>query len=270
MDASFSQKEEIIHITPYDSATIENTSVESKEKEILMGTNYSTLKEQEKIRDLISLQPENDNEESGKALDIKPSELISLGQDAIDQGILDPRVSKAQRVINSSGYIWRKESLRFRNFEYRYQADPDRSRTNRTIALNRCHIDIDQFEDIGDGTIWVQIEISEPGQRHLQCYALEATKSDPASRLAFKLRYQPSSGPEVIRFGHRGGVQAIYAGNTFVDILIEKKSYEQIAKTPRRYIFLGKLKECPNGLMRFREGGYTDGCDLRGKKDSVE
>lgn len=71
------------------------------------------------------------------------------------------------------------------------------------------------------------------------------------------------------RFGHRSGFLAIYAGNTFVDILIEKKSYQEIAKTPRRYIFLGKLKECPDELKRFREGGYTDGCDLTGKEDSV-
>lgn len=259
-----------------DSAKIKNTLTESDVKGILMGPRYSNLKEQEKIHDLIHSQPrckkhlEKKDEQFENALDIEPSELVSLCQDAIKQGILDPEVSQARRPINSSGYTWRKESSRFRDFEYRYQADPDLSRSNRTITPNSCHIGIARFEDIGDGTIWVRIEVSEAGQRHPQCYVSEALESDPASRLAFKLRYQPSSGPEVTRFGHRGGFQAIYAANTLVDILVDGKSYQEIAKTPRRYIFLGDVIECPDELQRFRKGGYTDGCDLTGKKDSAE
>lgn len=116
----------------------------------------------------------------------------------------------------------------------------------------------------------MKIEVSEPGQRHPECYASEAPESDPVSRLAFKLRYQPSSGPEVTRYSHRGGFRAIYAGNTLIDILIDRKLYEEIAKTPRRYIFLGKIIECPDELKRFREGGYTDGSELTGNSDLVE
>ena len=171
--------------------------------------------------------------------------------------------------MNLSSYLWRKQSSRVWNFEFCYQAHPDQSRPSRTITINRP-ISIYQFEDIGDGTIWVQIEVSERGQRHPQCYVPEAPDSDPVGRLAFKFRYQPSFGPEVTRYGHRGGFLSIYAGNTLVDILAEEKPYEQIAKTPRRYIFLGNVMECPDEVKKFRKGGYTDGCDFTGKADSVE
>ncbi|KAJ5179717.1 hypothetical protein N7492_002927 [Penicillium capsulatum] len=257
-----------------DSAKVKNSLDESEVRQILTGTGSSTLKEQ--VRDLIHSQPEQDgdlktdDEESEAPLDIELSELAPLCEDAMDQGILNPKISEARRFKNSSGYTWRKERVRFRNFEYRYQAQPDISRSGRTITLNRCHISIHQFEDIGDGTIWVRIEVSEPGQRHPHCYAPKALDSDPASRLAFRLRYQPSSGPEVVRFGDRSGFQAIYAGNTFLDILLEGKSYEEIAKIPRRYIFLGNLKECPDELKRFCPGAYTDGCDLTGEEDGSE
>lgn len=74
-------------------------------KNILMGTDQATLKDQERIRNVLHLQseaadhPEDDNQESGNALNVEISELVSLGQDAMDQGILDPRVCQARRSM---------------------------------------------------------------------------------------------------------------------------------------------------------------------------
>ncbi|KAJ6189777.1 hypothetical protein N7519_004685 [Penicillium mononematosum] len=134
--------------------------------------------------------------------------------------------------------------------------DPDQTKS-RSINVNYCHLGFKKDEDVGDGTVWVKIEVNPPGQRHGKCYATDALHSDPASRLAFRVRYKNSRGEQQERYAHARGRKPLYAANTLVDILVDDTPNETIAKTSRRYLYFTSESKFPEELKRFLGGGYT-------------
>lgn len=212
--------------------------------------SHTTSSEQGLLADPLALpsQPEESH-----ILDLEP-----FYKESIDLGLLSLEVPKARRDRPGfKGHVWRQEVGKFHDKEYRYAIKNPRAK-NRAININYCHVSFAEGEDIGDGLIRVQIQIVPPGQRHENCYAAGASDSDPASRLAFRLRYVDSQGTQQERFAHAGGERNACAANTLVDILVDDKPYEVIAKSPRRYLyFTGESKISPE-LKRFIGGGYTD------------
>ncbi|QKX64287.1 uncharacterized protein TRUGW13939_11460 [Talaromyces rugulosus] len=208
------------------------------------------------VRSLVSRRPA-ENQEVDDQLDVHIPDAAALCRDAIDQGFLSTEHPK--RLARGKGQIWKKEIDKYENKEYRYQANPDPNVT-RAIAVNSCYIFFRKGEDIGDGTIYVRIEIKPHGERHPNCYVPQALDTDPASRLGFLLRYTPSSGPERQRFAVTGNSsRSLYAANTFVNLMADGMYYEEIAKFPRRYIYLNKESAHGPELARFVDGGYTEG-----------
>jgi hypothetical protein len=223
----------------------------------------------EKVRQIVS------NEVSGPSAPKSPSslgsypdqypeledshilELEPLLKRAVDLGLLDLKLSKARRDrLKFKGHIWRQEVGIFRDKEYIYQMDPNQTKS-RSINVNYCNIGFGKNEDVGDGTVWVKIEVNPPGQRHEKCYAADALDSDPASRLAFCVRYKDSRGERQERYAHAQGRKPLYAANTLVDILVDDRPNEIIAKTSRRYLYFTSESKFPEELKRFVGGGYT-------------
>lgn len=60
----------------------------------------------------------------------------------------------------------------------------------------------------------------------------------------------------------RHTLKSIYTANALVDILAHDKPNEEIARTPRRYLYFGKESHIPPGLERFLGGAFTEGSRL--------
>src|SRR5699024_9630968 len=93
---------------------------------------------------------------------------------------------------------------------------------------------------VGDGTVFVKIEICPSGQRHPEVYATSALDEDPASRLAFRVRFIDSAGSEVQYYEKNSNISPLFRANTFVDILANELPNEIIALRPRRYLAFKK------------------------------
>ncbi|OJJ52653.1 hypothetical protein ASPSYDRAFT_51789 [Aspergillus sydowii CBS 593.65] len=195
-----------------------------------------------------------------KKLDVDITDAMRLGSEAVDLGILDPSISRPKRQNRPKirGRIWERQVDVFRQSEYSYRVDPAGS---RKISVKYCPIVFPAGEDIGNGEAYVKIVINPPGKAHPQCYATRATDVDPASRMAFQLRFQPFKGPEVKRYATHDALTSIYRANTLVDILLGIP-IEDIARKPRRYIYFWGESRIPAGLERFMGGSYTEGTIL--------
>jgi hypothetical protein len=198
--------------------------------------------------------------EHDSALDINLDDLMPLCSEAVDLGILELNKPKRQNRPKRQGRVWKNQVDVFRDREYLYIADTN-TNSPRTISVNYCPIDFAIGEDIGDGTVFVKIEIYPLGERHPECYATLATDADPSSRLGFRLRFKPSNGPEIHRYATHGGIKSVWRANAHADILLGK-SIEEIACLPRRYIYFWGESRIPKGLERFLNGGYTDGTPI--------
>lgn len=184
-------------------------------------------------------------------------ELEPFCKRAVDLGLLDLRLSETNPDRPKfKGHVWRQEVGIFRDKEYVYQMDPDQTRS-RSINVNYCKIGFEKGENVGDGTIRVKIEVNPPGQRHGKCYATDALDSDPASRLAFRVRYKNSRGEQQEKYAFAQGRKSTYTANTLVDILVDDRPNEMIAKTSRRYLYFTSESKIPEELKRFVGGAYT-------------
>ncbi|KAJ5753373.1 uncharacterized protein N7511_007526 [Penicillium nucicola] len=192
-------------------------------------------------------------------LDTDIADLVPLCTEAIDLGILEPSLRRAKRTNREKkeGRIWKNQVNVFRDKEYYYRANPDIDQ-HRTIYVNYCPIELPRGEDIGDGTVQVKIEITPPGESHPQCYSTQATDMDPSCCLAFQVKYSPHNGPDITKYVTHSRLTSVWKANTFVDVL-RGKPIEEIACTPRRYIYFWKDSRIPPGLEKFVGGGYTDG-----------
>lgn len=174
---------------------------------------------------------------------------------------LNMSMKKGIRSNKRPGYeshVWRQEVGKFHDKWYEYLVKKPAVGTRRAIYVNYCEISFPPTEDIGNGLIQVQIEIKPPGQRHESCFSTIASDSDPASGLALRLRYTDSEGRQHERFGCAGGKKNLCTANVLVDILVDDKPYEDIAKTPCRYLYFTSESKISAGLKRFIGGAYTD------------
>jgi hypothetical protein len=259
---SLAQQSSLVHPpNPSSNSSEEEASL----VDLLTGTRPPDPITLNKVRSVILRQQSSEHpsltEEDrllDSRLDVDVVDIIPLCKEAIDLGILEPNISWRRQKDRPKVHNWRDEAGIFHGKEYEYHSNPDQSRS-RSIYVNYCLIVLPKGKDIGNGTIWVTIEIEPPGKKHPQCYATAASDQDPANRLAFKLRYQPSHGPEVQEYGHRHTLTSTCTANTFVDILSHNKPNEEIARTPRRYLYFGKESHVPLGLERFRGGAFTEG-----------
>lgn len=195
-------------------------------------------------------------QESDNELDIHILDAAPLYSEAIKEGCLRPE--PPQVVERRTSQVWENRVDTYEHTEYPYQVKGPQN-VDRQITVNSCGIFFKKGLDLGNGKIGVRIQISPPGEKHPHYYARKALDTDPAIRLAFLIRYQPSSGPEVQKFAKSNGPkQALFAANAFVDTLTGK-SKQEIATIPRRYLFLHKQNAYGPGLERFYGGGYTDG-----------
>lgn len=114
---------------------------------------------------------------------------------------------------------------------------------------------------VAQGLVHLKIEIEPPGKRHPYCVVSKSTADDPSSQLAFKLSYHTDSGEEINEYAKAiSGKKTVYAGNTLVDFLANRKAPEEIADIPRRYLYYNQEHGAPSEkLQRFVGGGYTDG-----------
>ncbi len=112
--------------------------------------------------------------------------------------------------------------------------------------------------DIQNDRVYIKVEISKPGCRHADCYATSAMDEDPASRLAFRVRYVTSAGKEDVFYAKNDKVTNVFRANSFVDILVDQKSDLDIAETPRRYLYSTRpTKYLHEKLVKFVRGNYT-------------
>ncbi|KAB8261064.1 hypothetical protein BDV32DRAFT_137719 [Aspergillus pseudonomiae] len=196
--------------------------------------------------------------EVAHSFEARVEDLTLLIDQAITDGFLDPNIDLLKSLAESLGVkssrkgclrkgqttgktgctrkIWREEREVFQTKEYQY-----------TVPLGM---------DVGDGTIYVKIEICPFGQRHPKVYATSATDDDPACRLAFYVRFTDSTGSEVRYYERNANTSPLFRANTFVDVLANSVPDEQIAKTPRRYLHYKKGMS-PAGLEGFEGGSYT-------------
>ncbi|KAJ5832070.1 hypothetical protein N7474_000381 [Penicillium riverlandense] len=159
------------------------------------------------------------------------------------------------RKSNKHIYSWRQEKDRFRDKEYPYHLNLNPRLDYIKFKVHFCNVFFSKLEDLGDGIVNVKIEIEMDKQEHPQYYATGALASDPARRLALKLRWHTSSGREVQRYYRYPDLKAPHRANTLFDMLVHGKSFEEIAQLPRRYIdYSGNP---PPGFERFKNGGYT-------------
>lgn len=222
----------------------------------------------EKVRQIVSNEPSgpsalkplsSSDPYPDQDSDLEDSHILELEpfcKRAVDLGLLDLKLSKARRDRPKfKGHVWRQEVGIYRDKEYVYQMDPDQTKS-RSINVNYCHLGFKKDEDVGDGTVRVEIEVNPPGQRHGKCYATDALDSDPASRLAFRVRYKDSGGQKQERYSYGKGRKSLYAANTLVDILVDDTPNEMIDKTSRRYLYFTSESKFPEELEQF-VGGYT-------------
>jgi len=189
--------------------------------------------------------------------------LTSLGHDQKPH-VAGSRLGKRNRYRQKSTR-WRTQPALFRNTEYERRIPPlspegpsKRQQNFRMLHLNNCPIQFPSEVDISDDTVYIKIEISEPGFRHCDCYAVLARDEDPASRLAFRVRYVTSSGKEEAFYAKDANLPNVYRSNSFVDILIDEKPDLEIAETPRRYLYFTRdTAQLHEKLRRFIRGGFT-------------
>ncbi|KAH8431664.1 uncharacterized protein LDX57_009319 [Aspergillus melleus] len=189
------------------------------------------------------------------AVNTPPDIETGSGRTPQRKGVVRQGQTTGKDLTGHGNRRWRGEAAVFREKEYRYTV-PLGVSYRRTISLNYCPIQFPPGMDAGDGSVFVKIEICPPGQRHPEVYATSATDEDPASRLAFRVRYQDSAGLDRHFYAKDSNVTPLLRANTFVDILINDVSNEIIAQTPRRWLYLKKGRSIA-GLEKFEGGGYT-------------
>lgn len=187
--------------------------------------------------------------------------LDPLCKEALQSDKPEPRNSMSSQQRDPAkvqGFNWRNEKKRFRHEKYVYRVNPS-PRTGASIefCVHHCRMLFLKSDDLGDGTIYLKIELETEKLEHPQFYATQALPSDPARRLAFKVRWKTSSGTEVERYQRCALPTAPFRANTFLDVLIDGKPVEEIAQTPRRYINFRKNSKIPPGLEQFIGGACT-------------
>ncbi|QKX53381.1 uncharacterized protein TRUGW13939_00459 [Talaromyces rugulosus] len=245
--------------SPIPQQPADNLDAYMSDAEPLYSDTFETDFLKEYIKDFSGLK--KDQKKAGKP-DAHMSDAEPLCSDATEKDFLEEHTKDYSR-ISRKGQIWKKEADSYKNKDYIYYVNPDTSAC-RHIVVSCCRIAISgKGQDIGDGTIRVRIQVEPHGKRHPNCYATKALDEDPASRLAFLIKYKPYSGPEIQRFAKSQGDMGLYAANTFVNIIADRMSLEEIATFPRRYIYLHKESTYGPELERFVGGNYTEGCKNR-------
>ncbi|KAL4879848.1 hypothetical protein BJY04DRAFT_219656 [Aspergillus karnatakaensis] len=156
---------------------------------------------------------------------------------------------------NTKGRIWRDETLVFRHKEYEFSVKGNVNKW-REIRIGYCPIYFQPGTDIGDGSVWIKIDICEAGRIHPEAYAASSELEDPASRLAFRLRYRDSVGCDKSFYPKAPGERVVLRANTFVEILLSQKHVLDIQSQPRRFLYFPKGK-ATHGLTKFEGGVYT-------------
>jgi hypothetical protein len=222
------------------------SSMANEEQDIASGitllsgeevVDHGTIEKIQYAMSHVHSSQETESIENSDTQDISLADLFLISREAIALRI----PNRPKRTITRG---WRKDSQRnawkdedaFREQEYLYVVNSNPPKGNlRLIRVNYCPISFGPGDDLGNGQVFVKIEISPPGERHPHCYATQASDIDPAKRLAFRLRYQPSSGPELQRYATDGSLKSVWKANTHVDMLLGKP-LEEIACTPRRFV----------------------------------
>ncbi|KAL3475238.1 hypothetical protein BJX99DRAFT_271176 [Aspergillus californicus] len=149
---------------------------------------------------------------------------------------------------------WSKELEKLPYKEYHYKVTCGVSYP-RLIRVKSCPITFPADMDVGTGDVFVKVELSPPGEYHPECYATEALDSDPANRLALRVRFKNTADTEVTYYEKNPNRGPLYRTNAFVDIL-HGVSQDVIAETERRYLSY-PTGRAPPGLERFENGNYT-------------
>lgn len=244
-----------IHVT--ESAS----SMENKEQDyksgitLLLGEETVDLDKIKEIRSALShvhAIRERESIENSDMQDISLADLIPISREAISLGILNqPRckVTTGWRK-NSARNSWKDEdSFCEKEYTYRVLPKPPKGK-KRLIRVNYCPVNFELSDDLGDGNVFVKFEICPQGERHPHCYATKSTDVDPAARLGMRLRYQPSSGPEVQKYVTDASSNSVWKANTHVEKLF-RVPVKEIACTPRR--FLSK-SDTPDGKPCYTKG----------------
>lgn len=82
--------------------------------------------------------------------------------------------------------------------------------------------------------MFVKIEICLSDQRHPEAYATFATDKDPASRLAFHVRFKTSTGSGIRYYEHNTQISPLFRANSFVEILADDLPNEIVSQRTRR------------------------------------
>ncbi|OJJ55566.1 hypothetical protein ASPSYDRAFT_1159393 [Aspergillus sydowii CBS 593.65] len=192
-------------------------------------------------------------------------DLANIINSAVRRGIFVAERS-ARRGILRKGQVtgkhrgdygcrdWGNELENLPNKEYNYTV-PLGVPYERLVRVCMCPIKFPAEVDVGDGTIFVKVELSPLGQQHPHQYALSATHDDPACRLALRVRIKDTAGIETVYYEQNSNERPLYRANSFVDILNRRSPFD-IASTERRYLFYGPGR-APRGLEVFEGGGYT-------------
>lgn len=153
---------------------------------------------------------------------------------------------------------WRYEQNNYQHQGYRCRVTNRQFSGGPSVYICGLRISLWSFfeEDMMD-EVTVFIEISPPGVRHRNVYALNATSDDVASRVAFLIVAKKRSNNSVKAFypSSKGEFNAIFKTNAIADRLIEGASYLEIAARPRRYLCLRSTR-VPE-LLEFVGGKYT-------------
>ncbi|KAJ5964859.1 uncharacterized protein N7479_004735 [Penicillium vulpinum] len=149
--------------------------------------------------------------EDDSALDISPNDLMPLCSEAVNLGILEPTKSNRQNQPKKNKDVSGKNQVDvFRDREYLYTADGCEYELTSNHLRQLLPYQFCCSENIGGGSVLVKIEICLLGER-------------------------PSNGREIHRCA------------THVYILLGK-SIEEIADSPRRYIYFWGGSHIPKGL----------------------
>lgn len=126
--------------------------------DLLTGTKPANPITLQKVRSIISCQQSLGHHpsltEEGRLfdsrLDVDVVDVIPLCKEAIDLGILEPRISQPKRKTRprGEGHYWRDEVGKIDRKEYKYQSNSDPSRS-RSIYVNYCDIVFPKGKDIG-------------------------------------------------------------------------------------------------------------------------
>ncbi|RYP25240.1 hypothetical protein DL765_000121 [Monosporascus sp. GIB2] len=152
---------------------------------------------------------------------------------------------------------WREEGSVFRGKLYPHTVSPFCAKGNlRMICIWQLRLTFPGEFDIGDnGAVYVSIEMCAEHLTHPDRWAQAATEEDVCRCLSFRITGRDSKGSPFVHIPKSGGVLDVFRANTFVDLVLHKKSDFELAGTPRRYLFL--REGCPKELERFINGGYT-------------